>query len=108
MFDWFKKNNDVFGFFLAASISAVTFTILWLLNEYVSTQFFPIPLFENSLLAIVSLGINMLPLNYFINYQAYKTGRGMMIWVFLFTAFIVYQYFGADVGLRKADEKIIF
>jgi hypothetical protein len=99
----FKKNNFFFGFSLALMITAVAFGALYLINEFVIGGIVGRPVLSESTMLIASLGANIFVLNYYLNRRADNTAKGMMAFAFVCAAYIIYTYFGADLGIRKTD-----
>jgi len=98
----FKKDNFGFGFSLAVITTAAVFGLLYLVNNIILLSIFNRLIFRESFLMILSMGVNIFSLNYYLNRNANKTARGMLTFVFLCAAYIIYTYFAVDLGLKKA------
>jgi hypothetical protein len=99
----FQRNNILFGFALAAVVTAVVYALLYLVNHVVLPMVIGREVFSKAFLLIISLGVNILPMRYYSDYKAHKTARGMMIFVFLFAAYIIYVFFGEEFGFSSPD-----
>jgi hypothetical protein len=95
-----RKDNFFFGFGLALLITAAGFGLLYLLNNVLLDALFGKPILGQSTIMIVALGLNIFFMNYAMKYNANRTGRGMLTFVFLCAAYIIYTYFGAELGIR--------
>lgn len=99
----FKKNNLFFGFSLALMVTAAAFGALYVINEFIIAAIFGMPVLSESTMLIASLGVNIFVLNYYLNRRADKTAKGMMLFAFVCAGYIIYTYFGVDLGLREPD-----
>ncbi len=102
LMDFFRKNNDYFGFAIALGCSMAVFGLLYVINNILLKRLVGHPFLEDSFMYIIALGINVLPINYYQKFQAYKTVRGMMVFVFMGAGYIIYMFFGEELGIRKA------
>ncbi|MGZ5244283.1 MAG: hypothetical protein ACXWDO_04020 [Bacteroidia bacterium] len=97
----FKKNNFFFGFSLALSITLAVFGLLYVINNFVLAEMFGRPVLGESTLLIVALGMNLFVVNYYTRYKANATAKGVIAFTFVCAAYIIYTYFGVELGLRK-------
>jgi hypothetical protein len=97
----FRKNNFFFGFALAVMVTVAAYGAFWLINHFVMKAIVGRAFLQESTLMIVSLGMNIFVLNYFLKFNAIRTGRGMLVFTLLCAAFIIYWYFGAQLGIRS-------
>jgi hypothetical protein len=104
----FKKNNFFFGFSLATMVCFAAYGAFWLLNHFVFAVLFGKAFLAESTVMIISLGMNIFVLNYYLKHNAIGTGRGILVFAFLCAAFIVYWYFGYQLGFRgpRAEEMV--
>ncbi|MDQ3072928.1 MAG: hypothetical protein M3Q97_06675 [Bacteroidota bacterium] len=96
-----KKDNIGFGFGLAMLITAASFGLFYLVNAYLLRAAFGKPVLQESTLLIIALGLNLFVLNYFTKRNAYKTSRGILIFSFLCAIYLIYTYFGVELGIRE-------
>lgn len=97
----FKKDNFLFGFGLAVMITVAAYGFFWALNHLVLKALIGRAFLQESTLIIVSLGMNIFVLNYFLKFNAIRTGRGMIVFTLLCAAFIIYWFFGYELGIRS-------
>lgn len=95
-----KKDNVIIGFLISAAATAAVYGLFYFINNIILPFIFNKPIFSEKFMMIISLGINVLLLRYYLNHNAYRTGRGIMVCVFIFTAYLVYRFFGEDLGLK--------
>jgi hypothetical protein len=98
-----RKNNFFFGFSLALMVTAATFGALYVLNEFIVAAIWDRPILSESTMLIASLGANIFVLNYYLNRKLDNTAKGMVIFALVCAGYIIYTYFGADLGFRKTD-----
>jgi hypothetical protein len=98
----FKKNNFFFGFSLALSVTVAVFGMLYLINTYVFSAMFGQAFLGESTLLIVALGMNLFIVNYYTKVRANATAKGIIAFTFVCAAYIIYTYFGEELGLRSA------
>jgi hypothetical protein len=84
-------------------ITAAAFGLLYLINQFIFAPLFGKAFLSESTMLIASLGANIFVLNYYLNRKADSTSKGMMVFVFVCAAYIIYTYFGTDLGLKKPD-----
>ena len=99
----FNKNNFFFGFALALLVTVAGFGILYLFNHYLMRALVGDDFLSESLLLIVAVGVNIFFLNYYTKINAYMTARGIVTFTFLCAAYIVFVYFGDELGFRPAE-----
>jgi hypothetical protein len=98
----FRKNDFFFGFSLAVMTTAAAFGFFWLINNTLLKAIVGRAFLQESTLMIISLGMNLFVLNYFLKFNAIRTGRGIIVFTLLCAAFIIYWYFGHQLGIRAA------
>lgn len=101
----FKKNNFVFGFSLALSITLAVFGLLYAINFYILSEMFGRPVLGESTLLIVALGMNLFVVNYYTRYKANATAKGVIAFTFVCAAYIIYTYFGTELGIRSSSSQ---
>ncbi|RYD74077.1 MAG: hypothetical protein EOP53_18965 [Sphingobacteriales bacterium] len=97
----FKKNNFFFGFGLAFLVTMAIFGLLYLINNYVLNAMFGRPILGESTLLIVGLGMNLFFVNYYTKFKADATAKGIVAFTLVCAAYIIYTYFGVDLGLKR-------
>lgn len=96
----FKKNNIFFGLLISTLITSAMYGIFYLINNVLLRNIFQKTIFEEQFLLIFAMGITILPMQYYSNRGALKTVRGMLIFAFFFSAFIIFYYFKDDLGFK--------
>jgi hypothetical protein len=99
----FKKNNFFFGFSLALMITAAVFGAVYLINQFIFAPLFGKAFLSESTMLIASLGSNIFVVNYYLNRKFDNTAKGMVVFALVCAGYIIYTYFGADLGFRKTD-----
>ena len=99
----FQKNNFFFGFALAAATTATVYGLLHVVNHIILPMVIGREVFSKAFLLIVSLGVNILPLRYYSDYKAQRTAQGMMLFVFICAAYIIYVFFGEEFGFSGPE-----
>jgi hypothetical protein len=99
----FKKNNFFFGFALALMVTAAAFGLIYLINQFILQPISGKAFLSESTRLIASLGVNIFILNYYLKRKADNTAKGMMVFVFVCAGYIIYTYFGVDLGIKKAE-----
>ncbi len=102
----FKKNNFFFGFSLALMITAAAFGALYVLNTIVIKAMFGKAFLGESTLLIVALGLNLFVVNYYTKFKADATAKGVIAFTFVCAAYIIYTYFGVELGLRSPSADV--
>lgn len=96
-----NKNNFFFGFSLAILVSFAGYGLLYVINDFILKELFGKAFLSPSLLGIVALGFNIFLLRYFLAKNYLQTGKGILAFVFIGAAFVIYYFFGAEFGFRK-------
>jgi hypothetical protein len=99
----FRKNNFFFGFSMALMVTAAAFGLLYIINQFIFKPIFGTAFLSESTMLIASLGFNIFILNYYLKRKFDNTAKGMMVFVFVCAGYIIYTYFGADLGIKKPD-----
>src|SRR5205823_5421850 len=97
----FIKYKFSFGFGLALLVTVVTLGVLYLFNQYLLGPIFGVPVLRLTTMMIVALGVNLFILNWYLKRNMIYTARGIVTFAIVFAAYMIYQYFGVDMGLRK-------
>ncbi len=81
---FFKKNSFIFGSVLAVSLSVLIFFILYFLNIFLGKFYGTEYMIKESTIQLVSIFINLLPMRYyFVKLKFDKTGRGILLIMFI-------------------------
>lgn len=88
MKDFFKKDSYVLGVALASIAPVILYYVLTFVVDWFSDAFTGgIPMIQNHNVILVSVFLNMIIFSKFIHKSQYdKTGRGVMLITFVFTA----------------------
>jgi hypothetical protein len=97
----FKKNNFFFGFSLALLVTATAFGALYVLNEFILSAITGTPILSESTMVIAALGCNIFVLNYYLNRKLDNTAKGMVVFALVCAGYIIYTYFGEELGFKK-------
>jgi hypothetical protein len=95
-----NKDNFFVGFVASMVATVGTYGTFYLINNILLPLAIHKTIFSEKFMMIISLGINVLVLRYFLNKNAYRSGRGIMLFVFIVTAYLIYRFFGEDLGLK--------
>lgn len=87
-----KVNNLFFGLLIAAVATAVAVGLLWLLNFELMEQLGRDPVVSETFLLILGVAINLLPLQFYTKANAFQTARGILAFVFIFAAWMLFTY----------------
>jgi hypothetical protein len=98
-----KKNNFFFGFSLALLITAAAFGAIYVLNEFILEPITGKAFLRESTMLIAALAADIFVLNYYLKRKADNTAKGMVVFALVCAAFIIYTYFGGELGLKKPD-----
>jgi hypothetical protein len=49
----------------------------------------------------VALGMNLFAVNYYTKYRANATAKGIIAFTLVCAAYIIYTYFGVELGLKR-------
>jgi hypothetical protein len=94
-----QKNNFFYGFGLSLLLTAAVFGVMYLINISLFQLVFKRLVLREGTMMSIGLSVNMITVNYYLNRHLNNTAKGIMVFFLLCAAYIVYRYFGADLGL---------
>ena len=96
-----RKNNVFFGFAVGLLVSAAVYGLMILINNFVLKPITGKAFLRESTEFIFAAASLFLPVEYYTRHRAYKTARGLGFFFLFLAGYLIWTYFGTDLGIRR-------
>lgn len=91
--NFFKKDSFAFGLLIGIVVPALTFLLFFGVNYFIKIYFNPDKIIKLSVIHLLSVLIDLLPMRYYFTKKLDKTARGVFLCVFIIgIIFFVIKY----------------